>query len=75
MIQQVKLLFPKEPYRDPAIGHLQDAGRNLRVESGTRELAKLKAEGLGPGDYMIFSQTTSNKTILTLDGSSEPKPQ
>jgi hypothetical protein len=40
------------------------------------ELAKLKVEQLAtnaPGEYMIFSQTTGNKTLVKLDNSSEQR--
>jgi hypothetical protein len=35
--------------------------------------AKAKTEELGPGEYMIFSQTSGNKIIVKSDGSPEPK--
>jgi hypothetical protein len=35
-------------------------------------LAKAKIEEMGPGEYMIFSQTTGNKIVVKADGSLEP---
>jgi len=54
---------------------MQNGSYVWKAAADSLELAKSKAEELGPGNYMIFSQTTSNKTILTLGGSSESKPQ
>jgi hypothetical protein len=53
------------------IFEMQDGSYVWKAAAETFELAKLKAEELGPGTYMIFSQTTTNKTVLTLDDSSE----
>jgi hypothetical protein len=50
---------------------MQDGEYVWKAAADSFELAKSKAEELGPGNYMIFSQTTSNKTILTLDSSTE----
>jgi hypothetical protein len=54
---------------------MQDGTYVWKAAAESFELAKSKAEELGPGNYMIFSQTTSNKTILTLGGSTERQPQ
>jgi hypothetical protein len=42
------------------------------------ELAKSKVEELAtnaPGEYVIFGQTTGNKMLMPLDGSTERKSQ
>jgi hypothetical protein len=35
--------------------------------------AKAKTEELGPGEYMIFSQTSGNRISVRSDSSPEPK--
>jgi hypothetical protein len=50
---------------------MQDGSYVWKAAADSFELAKSKAEEFGPGNYMIFSQTTSSKTILTLDDSTE----
>jgi hypothetical protein len=50
---------------------MQDGTYVWKAVAERFERAKVKAKELGPGTYMIFSQTTSNKTILTLDDSAE----
>jgi hypothetical protein len=35
--------------------------------------AKAKVRELGPGEFMIFSQTTGNKIVVKPDSSPEPK--
>jgi hypothetical protein len=37
------------------------------------ELARVKVQELGPGEYMISSQKTGNKMIVKPDASPEPK--
>ena len=54
---------------------MQDGAYVWKAAADCFEIAKSKAEELGPGNYMIFSQATSNKTILTLDGSTAQTPQ
>ena len=48
---------------------MQDGTYVWKAAANSFELAKSKAEELGPGTYLIFSQATGNKTTLTLDDS------
>jgi hypothetical protein len=54
---------------------MQDGTYVWKAAAETFELAKSKVEELaakGPGEYMIFSQTTGNK-IVVKDGLPEPR--
>ena len=51
----------------------QDGAYVWKAATDSFELAKSKAEELGPGTYMIFSQTTGNKTVITLDHPAEER--
>ena len=54
---------------------MQDGTYVWKAAADSFELAKSKAKESGPGTYMIFSQTTGNKTVLTFDDSAEEKAQ
>jgi len=61
------------------VGHFQNAGWNLRVEGNGgkfwgREVKVQQLATIAPGEYMIFSQTTQNKTLI-FDGPTKRRPQ
>jgi len=54
---------------------MEDGTYVWKAAADSLEFAKSKAKESGPGTYMMFSQTTGNKTILALGDSAEEKAQ
>jgi hypothetical protein len=73
----VTIRSPKEPYMIPPLDIFRKEEGNYlwKASAENFELAKSKVAQLAeraPGEYMIFSQTTGNKTLIN---SPEQKPQ